>query len=97
MRPRVFPAEDPRLNYEPDPWRGSFNEAAGIPRGRQVVRRPTVDADAASMRPRVFPAEDTVEQFQALDVEKMASMRPRVFPAEDEGDTKLMTELEGLQ
>ena len=34
MRPRVFPAEDPRIISHL--WKGamSFNEAAGIPRGR---------------------------------------------------------------
>ena len=39
MRPRVFPAEDPAassLTPGPSP---SFNEAAGIPRGRRSRRR----------------------------------------------------------
>ena len=34
MRPRVFPAEDPRPPDEAAGWVNSFNEAAGIPRGR---------------------------------------------------------------
>ena len=36
----------------------SFNEAAGIPRGRQDRRRHPGRDEQASMRPRVFPAED---------------------------------------
>ena len=57
MRPRVFPAEDL-------PQNGSiigvtrFNEAAGIPRGRQNAGRGRAARLLASMRPRVFPAED---------------------------------------
>ena len=40
MRPRVFPAEDVNETVIGNaPWYG-FNEAAGIPRGRQT-RRPT--------------------------------------------------------
>ena len=34
MRPRVFPAEDPRCCTRDQRRRPSFNEAAGIPRGR---------------------------------------------------------------
>ena len=59
MRPRVFPAEDPRGPCGGCPTRRRFNEAAGIPRGR---RQPFLDSLSlhipASMRPRVFPAED---------------------------------------
>ena len=59
MRPRVFPAEDPEEPSSPSCRRRSFNEAAGIPRGR---RHPAIRRTAArcrpSMRPRVFPAED---------------------------------------
>ena len=36
MRPRVFPAEDPTRDSMPDGPCGSFNEAAGIPRGRHT-------------------------------------------------------------
>ena len=36
-----------------------FNEAAGIPRGRHVIRLAVREVfSPASMRPRVFPAED---------------------------------------
>ena len=40
MRPRVFPAEDP-VYYAigVDKSEGSFNEAAGIPRGRHMCPR----------------------------------------------------------
>ena len=39
MRPRVFPAEDP-AKCRPRPWQcRCFNEAAGIPRGRQRPHR----------------------------------------------------------
>ena len=34
MRPRVFPAEDAVRRFLPGQRLGSFNEAAGIPRGR---------------------------------------------------------------
>ena len=60
MRPRVFPAEDMVYTLGRYPHaRSSFNEAAGIPRGRLAVRGSIrTDAHDASMRPRVFPAED---------------------------------------
>ena len=35
MRPRVFPAEDSRVPRQPQRLSPSFNEAAGIPRGRR--------------------------------------------------------------
>ncbi len=59
MRPRVFPAEDviPAQLDVKGAW--SFNEAAGIPRGRPsgvIAWNPGMRL--ASMRPRVFPAED---------------------------------------
>ena len=59
MRPRVFPAEDaiPCGLLIPAPV--SFNEAAGIPRGRRRNDEGRgARHGAASMRPRVFPAED---------------------------------------
>ena len=85
MRPRVFPAEDScagRSTRYPL-HRCSFNEAAGIPRGRPKGRWPPNVLLDASMRPRVFPAEDA-SQSERSDCEIVsASMRPRVFPAED--------------
>ena len=39
----------------------SFNEAAGIPRGRRLRGQRTCGGREASMRPRVFPAEDLYE------------------------------------
>ena len=63
MRPRVFPAENSGNSQAPAPAarRTSFNEAAGIPRGKRhrpafLYCRPVV---LASMRPRVFPAENS--------------------------------------
>ena len=58
MRPRVFPAEDGGGSAFLQPPLHRFNEAAGIPRGRPVVRRESSGRLLASMRPRVFPAED---------------------------------------
>ena len=61
MRPRVFPAEDSTFACTCSAMTPSFNEAAGIPRGRHApdeVRRLRI-AREASMRPRVFPAEDS--------------------------------------
>ena len=59
MRPRVFPAEDISRSAN-TPSSHGFNEAAGIPRGRQhrFDLRPNRPHGLASMRPRVFPAED---------------------------------------
>ena len=58
MRPRVFPAEDVPAGHERRPSGSGFNEAAGIPRGRQVLQPVMHRRRKASMRPRVFPAED---------------------------------------
>ena len=64
MRPRVFPAEDlsDMIGFNEAavaPGSGSFNEAAGIPRGRLGCRAGLQHQPLpASMRPRVFPAED---------------------------------------
>ena len=82
MRPRVFPAEDVRALQDSHQHDLSFNEAAGIPRGRRAVRLQEGRAANASMRPRVFPAEDD-GRLERHDVQHRASMRPRVFPAED--------------
>ena len=46
MRPRVFPAEDPRIPFRVPPCHLRFNEAAGIPRGRHTV--PDADWTGAS-------------------------------------------------
>ena len=59
MRPRVFPAEDPRKRVVHMLASKRFNEAAGIPRGRQAPHVSPVRQRHASMRPRVFPAEDS--------------------------------------
>ena len=83
MRPRVFPAEDvARIGARQSAARASFNEAAGIPRGKRQRAVFAECAANASMRPRVFPAEDAELQHLLLD-RPAASMRPRVFPAED--------------
>ena len=82
MRPRVFPAED---GHSPSASAGSassFNEAAGIPRGRRIDFLLKQHAREASMRPRVFPAEDRLDARDG-GPRRPASMRPRVFPAED--------------
>ena len=59
MRPRVFPAEDPRRTQRQNHRASRFNEAAGIPRGRPEAQEVDhAELSVASMRPRVFPAED---------------------------------------
>ena len=64
----------------------SFNEAAGIPRGRlESILVAIVETIEASMRPRVFPAEDVRRGPNERSHRRHASMRPRVFPAEDDG------------
>ena len=61
MRPRVFPAEDSPSLVRVSRTDSCFNEAAGIPRGRQEGQVLTEQPPRiASMRPRVFPAEDSV-------------------------------------
>ena len=83
MRPRVFPAEDVADRRHPPGHPRSFNEAAGIPRGRRVPALAATRSGAASMRPRVFPAEDRRRREHRDAQLRGASMRPRVFPAED--------------
>ena len=63
MRPRVFPAEDTQVIRNMSAGLTSFNEAAGIPRGRRAAS-PLVQfwGPRASMRPRVFPAEDGAQR-----------------------------------
>ena len=82
MRPRVFPAEDTPGRRRRSGRPSRFNEAAGIPRGRQGGKRPHNLDPHASMRPRVFPAEDFWADLLSA-ARAAASMRPRVFPAED--------------
>ena len=84
MRPRVFPAEDTPSAEAFAAAPRSFNEAAGIPRGRRPCVLDGLDTLlVASMRPRVFPAEDVgLPRHRYWRV--AASMRPRVFPAEDD-------------
>ena len=82
MRPRVFPAEDRHRGRPELLGRPGFNEAAGIPRGRQQENAALRGRVRASMRPRVFPAEDYHAAAKRHGVFS-ASMRPRVFPAED--------------
>ena len=59
MRPRVFAAEDLQTAGHHPPVHYSFNEAAGIRRGRRLLAAGRHESDEASMRPRVFAAEDT--------------------------------------
>ena len=67
MRPRVFPAEDYRKRWTGLPIAESFNEAAGIPRGRLSMQEHFgVSKSSASMRPRVFPAEDLCRSTSCL-------------------------------
>ena len=87
MRPRVFPAEDGVAPGRPLATFPSFNEAAGIPRGRLAQHVAPVAPSLASMRPRVFPAEDTRKLDKQMG-DRAASMRPRVFPAEDCGSIR---------
>ena len=62
MRPRVFPAENARSTTTEPPASLSFNEAAGIPRGKRPLRLVCrVELFPPSMRPRVFPAENNVQ------------------------------------
>ena len=84
MRPRVFPAEDPSAGQlDRNTVVHSFNEAAGIPRGRRRQSAPRVPRsrsfNEAAGIPRGRPSEDRA----SCRICRAASMRPRVFPAED--------------
>ena len=65
MRPRVFPAEDLGAAQLAADFPTRFNEAAGIPRGRQPGADASGAGAGASMRPRVFPAEDAARLAMA--------------------------------
>ena len=93
MRPRVFPAEDRQSTARPLHAISSFNEAAGIPRGRLwrctslQPLKPGFNEAAGIPRGR--------HGDQRLDpTRRHASMRPRVFPAEDR--VKMLATLRGL-
>ena len=68
----------------------SFNEAAGIPRGRHPLLVTLDDRAPASMRPRVFPAEDQ-KIVAPVVVRDHASMRPRVFPRKTRPTMRVIT------
>ena len=61
----------------------SFNEAAGIPRGRRRRRLRALSGPARFNEAAGIPRgrHSGAEGFRA--VHEFASMRPRVFPAED--------------
>ena len=58
MRPRVFPAEDPRGYRRGRSARPRFNEAAGIPRGRLCGPRTLLILDECFNEAAGIPAED---------------------------------------
>ena len=66
MRPRVFPAEDSPRRRAARGMQTTFNEAAGIPRGRPEQQTLLRVRERPSMRPRVFPAED-LSDVRCLD------------------------------
>ena len=78
MRPRVFPAEDWTCSCRSCHGSGSFNEAAGIPRGRRSVFE-FLEEEASSFNeaagiPRGRRAQDVLDAC----MRSPASMRPRV-------------------
>ena len=82
MRPRVFPAEDQHTRWTATGGYRSFNEAAGIPRGRLCradgINPAKLGFNEAAGIPRGRLRFDPEDRKVPL-----ASMRPRVFPAED--------------
>ena len=83
MRPRVFPAEDPsRFRAVPSRFK-SFNEAAGIPRGRPSRSIPTNDRSSCFNEAAGIPRGRPSSRHSLPPRRLAASMRPRVFPAED--------------
>ena len=84
MRPRVFPAEDVRLCGIPVEDLCSFNEAAGIPRGRRIVSGVSCRRGRGFNEAAGIPRGRRIEMLEAFRAIEAASMRPRVFPAEDD-------------
>ena len=84
MRPRVFPAED--SGTAPAGFPGCsrrFNEAAGIPRGRQWVLGFIMSFLGGFNEAAGIPRGRRTGSCCAWWYSSPASMRPRVFPAED--------------
>ena len=83
MRPRVFPAEDALLVPSQNISVICFNEAAGIPRGRQgAVGAGDIQADGFNEAAGIPRGRRTLPAAASRPL-STASMRPRVFPAED--------------
>ena len=85
MRPRVFPAEDVRPHSRISPTWPSFNEAAGIPRGRRGgMGRGCAPTESSRFNEAAgIPRGRRVDGVILVAHLDGASMRPRVFPAED--------------
>ena len=81
MRPRVFPAEDTATRSSAPMWR-SFNEAAGIPRGRRREHREPTGSCRSFNEAAGIP-RGRRRNARGGAGQPDASMRPRVFPAED--------------
>ena len=83
MRPRVFPAEDLGSRSRSNIRHSSFNEAAGIPRGRRNrVSGGTVPGNSFNEAAGI-PRGRQPTRPCPRPPPGPASMRPRVFPAED--------------
>ena len=83
MRPRVFPAEDCNAPVVHPLWiLESFNEAAGIPRGRPRTPVSRASAGTSFNEAAGIPRGRQRAEHHAT-LRAHASMRPRVFPAED--------------
>ena len=83
MRPRVFPAEDPERPCRWTTGCRSFNEAAGIPRGRPWRRTCSALSTNRFNEAAGIPRGRRGHHRGPRRPDGTASMRPRVFPAED--------------
>ena len=83
MRPRVFPAEDARIDGAPTPTAAGFNEAAGIPRGRRGQHEDEEGTPGGFNEAAGIPRGRHRQGRYRDRGWAGASMRPRVFPAED--------------
>ena len=85
MRPRVFPAEDMGPVCGRRSRGGSFNEAAGIPRGRlpALALASARTATLTGFNEAAGIPRGRLDHRPGPRLRLAASMRPRVFPAED--------------
>ena len=87
MRPRELPAEDPDENGIGCLYPTSFNEAAGVTRGRPSSSRSNSKRSSSFNEAAGVTRGRPVRPVRRRHGGRRASMRPRELPAEDPYDT----------